>query len=69
MTTGRCLVPEDDSDPHLGDSNLSLPLVGSVNGSLEKFKNLGADSDLPLTARIVTALLICCKLVVIYAKI
>lgn len=45
VTTGRCLILEDDSDPHLGDSNLSLPSVGSGNESLEKFKNLGeADS-------------------------
>lgn len=62
VTTGRCLVPEDDSDPHLADSNLNLPSVGSGNGSLEKFKNLSrADGGLPLTARIVTALLICRK--------
>lgn len=41
VMTGRCLVPEDDPDPHLGDSNLSLSSVGSRNESPEKFKNLG----------------------------
>ncbi|KAL0128671.1 hypothetical protein PUN28_003802 [Cardiocondyla obscurior] len=40
VMTGRCLIPEDDPDPHLGDSNLSLPSVDSRNESPEKFKNL-----------------------------
>lgn len=47
VMTGRCLVPEDDPDPHLGDPNLK-PSFGSRNGSPEKFKNL---SGLTATCR------------------
>ncbi|KAH0952218.1 hypothetical protein HN011_001975 [Eciton burchellii] len=40
MTIGRCLVPADDSVPHLANPHLNLPSVASGNGSSVKFKDL-----------------------------